>query len=95
MMRFKTGALHRPHLIKCSYFPNWKVEGAERIYHVTPNFMLVYPEREEVTIYYGSLMSDTIGRLLTSCGFVIFLGILIMHIMKGKAKNEGEGTQDN
>ncbi len=95
MIRFKTGALHRPHLIKCSYFPNWKVEGAERIYHVTPNFMLVYPEREEVTIYYGSLMSDTIGRLLTCLGIIIFLGILIMHIMKGKAKNEGEGTQDN
>jgi hypothetical protein len=94
-IRFKTGALHYPHLIKCSYFPNWKVEGAEKIYHVTPNFMLVYPEREEVTLYYGSLMSDTIGRLLTSCGIIIFLGILIMHIMKGKAKNEDKGTQGN
>ncbi|MBW2637354.1 MAG: hypothetical protein JRC86_07530 [Deltaproteobacteria bacterium] len=94
-IRFKTGALHYPHLIKCSYFPNWKVEGAEKIYHVTPNFMLVYPEREEVTLYYGSLMSDTIGRLLTSCGIVIFLGILILHITKGKSKNEGEVTQGN
>jgi len=92
-IRFKTNALHLPHLIKCSYFPNWKVEGAERIYHVTPNFMLVYPEREEVTLYYGSLVSDTIGRSLTSCGFIIFLGILIMHIMKGKRKHENTISQ--
>jgi hypothetical protein len=94
-IRFKTGALHRPHLIKCSYFPNWKVEGAETVYHVTPNFMLVYPEREEVTLYYGSLLSDTSGRLLTCLGSIIFLGILIMHITKGKAKNEDKGTQAN
>ncbi|MFH1347328.1 MAG: hypothetical protein ABIH22_01430 [Candidatus Margulisiibacteriota bacterium] len=85
-IRFKTKALHQPHIIKYSYYPNWKVKGARRIYHVTPNFMLVYPEQEEVTLYYGSLPSDIAGRSLTFLGVLIFAGIAIIDSVKRKRK---------
>ena len=32
-----------PVLVKMSYFPNWKVDGAEGPYRVSPNFMVVVP----------------------------------------------------
>ena len=51
-IRFETDCIGKPHIIKISYFPNWKVEGAEKIYLVSPDFMLVYPEQREVRIYY-------------------------------------------
>ena len=60
-IRFKTSAIGRAHIIKVSWFPNWKVRGAERVYRVSPGFMLVFPERESVELYYGTVWSDWVG----------------------------------
>src|SRR3989338_2392559 len=59
---FNTNCVGRPHIIKVSYFPNWHVEGASKIYLVSPSFMLVYPEQENVRLYYA----DTSGNVLRS-----------------------------
>ncbi|MGD9755877.1 MAG: hypothetical protein AB7W59_33200, partial [Acidimicrobiia bacterium] len=42
-----------PILVKSSYFPNWKVEGAEGPYRVMPNLMVVVPTAERVELSYG------------------------------------------
>ena len=34
-----------PVLVRTSYFPNWKVEGADGPYRVSPNLMVVVPDR--------------------------------------------------
>ena len=72
---FRTRAVGAPHLIKCTYFPNWKVRGAARVYMVSPCFMLVYPEREDVELYYGSTFADTMGRWLTAAGAVALAAV--------------------
>ena len=72
---FRTTAVGAPHVIACSYYPNWKVRGAKRIYRVSPNFMLVFPSQPEVTLYYGNTKSDVAGRLLTTAGLVGLLGL--------------------
>ncbi len=90
-IEFRTKELGAPHLIKVSYFPNWKVKGAKEVYHVTPNFMLVYPEKEQVVLYYGSTIPDYIGRFLTIVGlcYILYLGFIYIkrkvtfNIMKG------------
>ena len=87
-IRFRTRAVGAPHLIKMSYFPNWKVRGAARVYHVTPAFMLVYPEREEVELYYGATVSDTVGR----AGTVLGLGIVVILLVRGRARRTREGA---
>ena len=84
-IHFKTNAPGQPHIIKYSYYPNWQVKGAKKIHHVTPNFMLVYPNETEVVLYYGSLFPDVLGRLLTLLGAVIFCGLGIQKCFK---KNE-------
>jgi hypothetical protein len=70
---FDTNCVGRPHIIKVSYFPNWKVRGAEKIYMVSPAFMLVYPIQNRVELYYGQTFVDTIGTLLTFCGLIIII----------------------
>jgi len=72
---FRTSAPGRPHIIKCTWFPNWQVRGAERVYMVTPCFMLVYPDAEEVELYYGYTLSDNVGRALS--GLAVLLAGLV------------------
>jgi hypothetical protein len=72
---FTTTCLNKPHIIKMSYFPNWKVEGAEKIYLVSPSFMLIYPEKNNVRIYYGKTKADIIGALFT----ILMIIILLFH----------------
>lgn len=71
-IRFHTEGPGLPHIIKISYFPNWRVEGADRAYRVSPCFLLVYPTEKDVRLYYGLTPSDITGRVLTAAG----LGIL-------------------
>lgn len=72
-IRFRTNAIGLPHMIKCTYFPNWKVKGAKKVFMVTPCFMLVYPEQTDVELYYGYTTADNIGRGLSVIG--LFLAV--------------------
>lgn len=76
-IRFTTKAIGRPHIVKVSWFPNWKVRGADGVYRVSPGFMLVYPRQEEVELYYGSTLADGLGYGAT-VGGALGLGIWVM-----------------
>jgi len=70
-----TTCIGKPLLIKMSYFPNWKVEGADKVYLTTPAFMLIYPKSSHVKLYYRNTLSDELGKALTCIGlfFTVFL----------------------
>ena len=70
---FNTTCLNKPHIIKISYFPNWKVEGADKVYLVSPAFMLVYPKENSVRIYYGRTNTDILGLILTIIGIILII----------------------
>ncbi|MCX8178879.1 MAG: hypothetical protein N3D75_03570 [Candidatus Aenigmarchaeota archaeon] len=72
-IEFDTDCIGKPHIIKVSYFPNWKVKGAEKIYMVSPAFMLVYPTENHVKLYYGMTFIDTIGIIFSFMGILIIL----------------------
>jgi hypothetical protein len=65
-----------PVVVRASYFPNWKVEGAEGPYRLTPNLMVVVPTEEDVRLHYGWVPIDVISWLLTIVG-VVGLVVLI------------------
>jgi uncharacterized membrane protein len=67
---FKTTAVGVPHLIKMSYFPNWKVTGAEGPYRAAPSLMIVVPTQENVTLEFGRTWTEDIGRLLTAAALI-------------------------
>ena len=80
-IEFETTAIGQPHLIKVSYFPNWKVSGAEGPYLVSPSFMLVFPTQNRVTLYYGMTYANIIGVTLSISGWIIIAAILIFNLI--------------
>jgi len=81
-IRFETSCIGVPHMIKFSYFPNWKVSGAREIYPVSPSFMLVIPEKKEVILKYGWTRADLLGIVLTLLGMGWVLGSLLWSVYK-------------
>jgi TolA-binding protein len=55
----------RPLWIRVSYHPNWRVEGADRIWRTAPSFMLVFPTRSTVRLVYGRSFPEYLGLVLT------------------------------
>jgi hypothetical protein len=65
-----------PVLVKESNFPNWKASGADGPWRVSPNFMVVVPTENEVTLSYGRTLVDYLGWLLTFVGIGVFVVLL-------------------
>ncbi|MDD5206737.1 MAG: tetratricopeptide repeat protein, partial [Desulfobacterales bacterium] len=64
-IEFTTNRRGLPHLIKVSYYPNWKVQGANGVYPVSPHLMLVIPREPRVVLTYGSNPWEIGGFLIT------------------------------
>lgn len=62
---FHTEKLGQPHLISLSYAPGWKSLSGEKIYPVSPGFMLIIPTTQEVSIKYVRTMWEWLGIFLT------------------------------
>ena len=73
----------KPLMVKISYHPNWKVEGAEKIYLVSPAFMLIYPESSKVRLYFGRTWPDYVGASMTALG-ILFILFASVYDMSGK-----------
>lgn len=67
---FNTNLIGYPHLIKISYHPNWRVEGADRIYLISPSFMLVYPNQKQVRLVFGKSVYNYAGEVLSLLGVI-------------------------
>ena len=65
---FRTTAVGTPHLVKVSYFPNWRARGAEGPWRATPSLMVVIPTEEEVEITFERTWAEWAGGGLTLAG---------------------------
>ncbi len=81
-VRFETDCPGRPHLIKISYHPKWRVEGADRIYLVSPAFMLVYPTDRHVRLVFGNRWPDYAGRAATVAGITWLLAETLVFLSR-------------
>lgn len=72
-IRFETDCPGRPHLVKVSYHPKWRVEGAEAIYLSSPAFMLVYPTERQVRLVFDNRWPDVVGWAATAGGLLWIL----------------------
>jgi hypothetical protein len=75
---FEVDATGAPVLVKASYFPNWRAEGAQGPFRVAPNLMVVVPTQEEVRLHFGREPVDWLAHGLSVLGLalVILLGRL-------------------
>ncbi len=51
-LRFDVDTVGVPVVVRTSYFPNWKADGADGPYRVTPNLMVVVPTSNHVELTY-------------------------------------------
>jgi len=72
-IKIRTNCIGIPLLVKVSYFPNWKVEGANKIYLASPAFMVIFPNSENVRIYYGIDFIDIFGSIITILGVILLV----------------------
>ncbi len=64
-IRFSTTAPGKPHYIKISYAPGWRSSGGEKIYPVSPGFMLIYPKEAQVVLRYRRTIWEIAGIALS------------------------------
>jgi 6-pyruvoyl-tetrahydropterin synthase related domain len=74
VIRFTTDRVGVPHVVKVSWFPNWRVEGADGPWLLSPGLMVVVPTRSEVRLSYRDTPVDLAGKALTAAG----LGVLLV-----------------
>ncbi len=67
-LSFRVDQVGVPVLVRMSYFPNWKVDGAKGPYRVAPNMMVVVPTENDVRLHYGYTFVDFFAYFLTLCG---------------------------
>jgi hypothetical protein len=61
----RTSRVGHPLLVKVSYHPRWRADGADGPYLVTPGLMMVVPRQVEVHLVYARDGSDRLGAVLT------------------------------
>jgi hypothetical protein len=64
-VRITTDRIGHPLLVKISYHPRWRVDGADGPYLVSPALMMVVPRRNDVRLYYARTASDHLGLALS------------------------------
>jgi hypothetical protein len=67
-VKFSVDKIGVPVLVRVSYFPNWKVDGAKGPYRVAPNMMVVIPTSTNVTMHFGWNLRDYAAYLLSFAG---------------------------
>jgi len=84
-LSFHTTAVGVPHLVKVSYFPNWKATGAEGPYRAAPSLMVVVPTEEDVVLEFTSTWAEQGGMLLSAIGLASVGGVLFLARRKRRA----------
>src|SRR5439155_2237162 len=64
-IEFTTTCPGLPHIVAVSYYPNWHVEGARRVFLVRPAFMLVVPDGPYVRLVFRRIAADWPGIAAT------------------------------
>jgi 6-pyruvoyl-tetrahydropterin synthase related domain len=82
VVSFRTDRIGEPHIVKVSWFPNWKAEGAEGPWMLSPGLMVVVPTQSEVRLTYRDTPLDLAGKALTVAG----IGALLAPTVLGRVR---------
>jgi hypothetical protein len=80
---FDVDQIGKPVVVKESFYPNWKVSGAQGPYRLAPNLMVVVPTKNHVTLTYGLTFSDWLGRIVTVLGII---GLVLLALWVGATR---------
>jgi hypothetical protein len=89
-IRIQTDRIGHPLLVKVSWHPRWRAEGADGPYRVSPALMLVVPRQRDVTLRYGLDWADSLGRSLTALAII---GCLTYGVVGRRRVGAAKGAQ--
>lgn len=84
-VKFTTDAVGVPHMVKVSYFPNWKANGADGVYRVAPSTMLVIPTQNDVALEFRHTWVENLGTGLTILTIAGLIGYAVVQRRRKKA----------
>lgn len=90
-IRFEVTEIGVPVLVKASYFPNWRVSGAEGPFRVAPNLMVVVPTETTVELTYGQTPVEYGSYALTALGLA---GVVVLARRRTRLTPLGYETVD-
>ena len=85
LITFQTNKPNQLHLIKVSYFPNWKIKNGYGPFRISPSFMAVVPKDEFVEIRFESSNVEKALNLLSI--LTLFGALLITYKYKKRSDN--------
>ena len=85
LITFKTNKPNQLHLIKVSYFPNWKIKNGLGPFRISPSFMAVIPKDEFVEINFETSNVEKALNLLSI--LTLFGALLITYRNKKRSDN--------
>jgi len=83
---FEVDRVGVPVLVRVSYFPTWKADGADGPFRVAPNFMVVVPTSNQVTLSYSKTPLDWFFYALTAVG----IGLCVYWRRKGDVEYDSD-----
>jgi hypothetical protein len=85
LITFKTNKPNQLHLIKVSYFPNWKIKNGLGPFRISPSFMAVIPKDEFVEINFETSNIEKALNLLSI--LTLFGALLVTYRYKKRSDN--------
>jgi uncharacterized membrane protein len=83
-IEFDVSKVNQSYIVKISYFPTWKAEGAKGPFLVSPAYMMVIPTQNHVKLYFAYGWVDWLGIVLSigGVGYLFFINKLSPKIFK-------------
>ncbi len=84
IITFRTNKPNQLHLIKVSYFPNWKITNGQGPFRISPSFMAVVPNDEFVEIKFEPTGTEKALNFISYSA--LFSALLITYIYRKRLK---------
>jgi len=92
-LSFSVDNVGTPILVRMSYFPNWKVDGALGPFRVAPNMMVVVPTQNDVELSFGWSLLDVVAYVLSLIGVAIVVR-WILRVVAGRRTARNPATDN-
>ncbi len=91
-VRIETDRPGHPLLVKISYHPRWRAEGAAGPYLVSPGLMLIVPSRREVLLHYEArTLADWLGLGLALAA----AGVIVVASLRERRRQSGRSASSD
>ena len=72
---FTTDRPNELHMIKTSYFPNWEIKNGDGPYRISPSFMAVIPNSENVELTFARTRIETYSFYTALASLLLYISL--------------------